>query len=141
MRTAYPFPDDRAGGATDRAVSPVVGVALLIAITVVLAATIGAAVMSLGVGGAGVPEATLSFTADETAEEIVLIHEGGDPLDADEIVILDQDGNVVGELERDMTAGERLVIVDDDDYDVEEVRVVWEDPDTDNAQILANFRP
>ena len=140
MRTAYPFPDDRAGGATDRAVSPVVGVALLIAITVVLAATIGAAVMSLGVGGAGVPEATLSFTVNEN-NQVVLIHEGGEPLDPEHIVILDQDGNGVNPgLDEELTAGERVPIVDDQE-DVEEVQVVWEDPDTDNAQILANFRP
>ena len=140
MRTAYPFPDDRAGGMTDRAVSPVVGVALLIAITVVLAATIGAAVMTLGVGGAGVPEVTLSFTVNEN-DEIVLIHEGGEPLDPDHIVILDQDGDGVGELEDELTAGERIVVVEEDLEGIEQIRVVWEDPDTDNAQILANFRP
>ena len=141
MRTAYPFPDDRAGGATDRAVSPVVGVALLIAITVVLAATIGAAVMSLGVGGAGVPEATLSFTVNED-DEVVLIHEGGEPLDPEHIVILDQNGDELDPgLVEEFTGGERVVIVEEDLEDVEEVQVVWEDPDTDNAQILANFRP
>ncbi len=75
-----------------RAVSPVVGTLLIASITVVLAAilvtTIGTAAMG---GPLGTTEAaeTTSFariSADTTAEgEVLLTHEGGDPIDVREI--------------------------------------------------------
>lgn len=123
-----------------RGVSPVVGVALLIGITVILATVIGAAVFVLDMGEAEAPDVSLSFTTND-ANETVLIHEGGEPLDADEIVVLDQDGDKVNPgLQEDLTAGERVVIVNDSGT-VEEVQVVWESPNSDAASILANFRP
>lgn len=56
-------------GSTDRAVSPVIGVILMVAITVILAAVIGAFVLNLGddVGN----EATAAVSFDETTGEKV----------------------------------------------------------------------
>jgi flagellin-like protein len=75
------FPD------TDtRAVSPIVGVALMLAITVTLAATVG--VFATGVGSqlpADRPIATFSFEFHDTPQgerdELVVTHEGGDSVD------------------------------------------------------------
>lgn len=70
-----------------RAAAPVVGVALLLGVTVLAAATVGAALLGAPVGPPGVdpgPGAALSLSADATGR-ITLVHEGGDPLPAAEL--------------------------------------------------------
>jgi len=61
-----------------RAVTPVVGVALLVALTAVAAATVGAAVLATEPPSAA-PGAALSLSADATGR-VTLVHEGGDAL-------------------------------------------------------------
>lgn len=125
---------------TERGVSPVVAVALLIGITVLLAVTIGMALFDGSLGEAEAPEVTLSFEVDED-DRIHLKHEGGDTLAADDVVVLDEHGNeLTPGLSEDLAAGGRTVIVDDA-ATVEEVTVVWRDPDSSTSSILANFKP
>ncbi|WEL16387.1 MULTISPECIES: type IV pilin [unclassified Halorhabdus] len=64
----------------DRAVSPVVGIVLVVALTVLLAATVGT--MALGTTTPD-PGATvqLSANADAASDAVALTHEGGDALD------------------------------------------------------------
>lgn len=70
---------------TDRAVSPVIGVILMVAITVILAAVIGTFVLDLGQSaGNAAPQASLSVQLDATNEELTISHEGGDALVASE---------------------------------------------------------
>jgi flagellin-like protein len=124
----------------ERAVSPVVAAALLIGITVLLATTIGLVLSDGSLGEAEAPEVTLSFEVGDEGE-IYLQHEGGDRLSADEVVVLDENGNeITPGLENDLSTGERAVIVDDATT-VEEVTVVWQDPDSSTSSILANFEP
>lgn len=124
--------------ADERAVSPVVGAALLIAISVLLATAIGLVVLDLDVGAAEEPSLTLSFEVD--GNEVEMTHEGGDPLPAAEVVVLDQDGDELAGLNSDLTAGESEVIVTDiSGENVERVVVVWQDPGSDTQTILATF--
>ncbi|MFB6301459.1 MAG: type IV pilin [Haloferacaceae archaeon] len=122
--------------ADERAVSPVVAVSLLIAISVLLAFAIGSVVLDQDLGTAEAPSVTLSFEVE--ADSVVLKHEGGDPLDADTIVVLDQDGSSLAGLQNDLIAGESEPIATGLD-DIEEITVVWEDPDSDTTEILATF--
>lgn len=122
--------------ADERAVSPVVSVALLIAIVVLLATAIGAAVFGQDLGSAEAPSVTLSFAVD--GNDVVMTHEGGDVLPADQVVVVDQDGNELAGLSDDMMAGERDTIVDDT-TGVERIRVVWESPDDSSGEVLATF--
>lgn len=125
---------------TERAVSPVVAAALLIGITVLLATTIGMALYDGSLGEAEAPEVTLSFEVDDD-DRIHLKHEGGERLAADEVAVLDERGNELAPgLADDLTAGDKRVIVDDA-TGVEEVTVVWRDPDSNTSSILANFKP
>lgn len=62
-----------------RALSPVVGVVLLAAVTVAVAATVGAAALSLDPGAAP-PTAALAVSADAAEDRVTLVHRGGDPL-------------------------------------------------------------
>mgnify|MGYP003835453979 CR=1 FL=1 len=68
---------------TDRAVSPVIGVILMVAVTVVLAAVIGTFVLDLGgLAASRPPSAAVTVTADATANTLTITHRGGDRLDA-----------------------------------------------------------
>ena len=67
----------------ERAVSPVIGVILMVAITVILAAVIGAFVLGLGGETQETPQVSLSFSGD--ADEVTVAHRGGDTLDTDDL--------------------------------------------------------
>jgi flagellin-like protein len=70
----------------DDAVSPVIGVILMVAITVILAAVIGTFVLGIGQNQSTTPQATFDFeyntsadTSDSTSEAgLVITHAGGD---------------------------------------------------------------
>ena len=143
---------------TERGVSPVVAVAILIAITVILAAVIGASLLSLDAGSAESPEVTLSFEVE--GGDIQVYHEGGEALDpenvivrttgGEEYVLYDEDGDP---LESDFNAGESVRIGEMDaeegegdviqPEDVDEISVVWQNPrgGTDAETVLGTFRP
>ncbi|WP_311170731.1 type IV pilin N-terminal domain-containing protein [Halobellus ordinarius] len=128
---------------SERAVAPIIGVTLLIGITVILAAVVGAVVLGLGVGPADAPRATLSF--DVVGDEVVVIHEGGAELSTEEIVIRDTDGTEY-ELDSDLVTGEQTTVVDAggdpldlNTTDVDRLTVVWRGAD--DEQVLATFRP
>ncbi len=123
----------------ERAVSPVVGAALLIGITVILASVIGTVVLGVGVGPAETPQVTLSFEVTDDGDRIELRHEGGEPLSADEIVVLDENGVELDGLDNDLRTGEREVIVEDT-TGIERISVVWQDPRSDTENVLATFR-
>lgn len=123
----------------ERAVSPVVATALLLAITALLATTVGLGLFDLGAEGVEEPEVTLSFGVED--DDIVLQHEGGEQLEADEVVVLDEDGNELSPgLENDLTAGESEVVVDNA-TGVDQISVVWEHPRSGTGSILGTFKP
>ncbi|MGM0684149.1 MAG: type IV pilin, partial [Halobacteriota archaeon] len=123
----------------ERAVSPVVGVTLLIGITVILASVVGVVVLGVDLGPAETPEATLSFEVTDS-DEIVLRHEGGEPLDADEVVVVDESGTELAGLSGELRTGEQQEIASDAS-DSERISVVWRDPRSDSESVLATFRP
>lgn len=67
----------------DRAVSPVVGVALLAFLTVLLALSVGTALPSLS--SEPPPTARLTLSADASADRVALTHHAGDPLSVSEL--------------------------------------------------------
>ena len=78
----------------DRAVSPVIGVILMVAITVILAAVIGTFVLGLGDSlGDNQPSAQLSVNVDYAANNTTIEHNGGDSIATEELsVIISNDG-------------------------------------------------
>ncbi|MUW14454.1 type IV pilin [Halorubrum sp. CBA1125] len=75
--------------ADDRAVSPVIGVILMVAITVILAAVIGTFVLGLGDSlGTSQPTAQLSVSLDETADTVTIEHRGGDSIESDSLRVV-----------------------------------------------------
>jgi len=61
-----------------RAVSPVIGVILMVAITVILAAVIGTFVLGLGDSVESAPQASFNFDFDSSNDNVTLTHRGGD---------------------------------------------------------------
>ena len=79
---------------SDRAVSPVIGVILMVAITVILAAVIGTFVLGLGDSlGDNQPSAQLSISVDETDNNVTIEHNGGDSINLDNLDIVARDGS------------------------------------------------
>jgi len=78
----------------DRAVSPVIGVILMVAITVILAAVIGTFVIGLGddLGGTA-PSASFDNNYDDTENTVEFTHRGGDRIVSGESVLV-AGGNV-----------------------------------------------
>jgi flagellin-like protein len=86
MKLNFNIPD-----ADERGVSPVIGVILMVAITVILAAVIGTFVLGLGDQvSQTAPQATLSVEDYETGGDgnVVIAHNGGDTIEAGETDIV-----------------------------------------------------
>ncbi|QIO25415.1 type IV pilin [Haloarcula sp. JP-L23] len=68
----------------DDAVSPVIGVILMVAITVILAAVIATFVLGLGDSVSNTaPQASFSFDyEDESSDTLTITHDGGDTIDS-----------------------------------------------------------
>ncbi|GAA0506137.1 flagellin N-terminal-like domain-containing protein [Halorubrum aquaticum] len=110
MYVPNPFDSD------DRAVSPVIGVILMVAITVILAAVIGTFVLGLGDSlGDNQPTTQLDVSvedrSDVTLKNVTIEHGGGDPIDSEtlEIIVTDENGDEVstsGEFSDRFTVGD-----------------------------------
>lgn len=129
----------------NRGVSPVVGVALLIAIAVILATVIGLLVFGIGPGATDAPQAKLSAQYNTTADSITISHRGGDALPRDQIKLVLGDGSKVspttnGFSDGALTAGESFT-QDLTGQSNDDVTVVWQDPGSDSETVLAEFHP
>ena len=97
----------------DRGVSPVIGVILMVAITVILAAVIGTFVLGLGDSlGDSQPTAQLTAGVDygNTANAIFVEHDGGDSIEADSLNVIVNSPDVGNSTEG--TIGQRLAVGD-----------------------------
>ncbi|QSG02295.1 type IV pilin [Natranaeroarchaeum sulfidigenes] len=137
----------------ERAVSPVIGVILMVAITVILAAVIGAFVIGIGGDQETVPQASFSSSQENTADDaddvvIDISHESGESIPEDNVDVT-VDGESADDFEDVTTdsfgdpisAGSTYTITDDDDdFDGDEtIRVVWTSDDGGDSSILYDF--
>ena len=128
----------------DRGVSPVIGVILMVAITVILAAVIGAFVLGLGDQASNTaPQASFSFDYDNAENGTVTVtHEGGDTIPDNELN-LTASGDGIGEYsenwEGPVSAGSSDTIdggdgENGDKFEEDDtVRVVWSSGDSSNT--------
>ena len=141
--------------ADDDAVSPVIGVILMVAITVILAAVIASFVLGLGDQNNPAPTVSFGFDYDGAGSPptVTITHEDGDKLDPDNVFIRgngeveapgDQKWNdgweTTGETNSagDVVAGNSVEVNVDQggNSDAYVIRVVWEDPDSDQTSTL-----
>jgi len=116
------------GSEDERAVSPVIGVILMVAITVILAAVIAAFVLDLGPGDPA-PQASIEWDVNtdyDGSEELgTLSHGGGDSIDLDDArFIVESDGET-----STLTAA-------NNDFDGGDARLVeWNENDPDSFAV------
>lgn len=118
---------------TERAVSPVIGVILMVAITVILAATIGTLVFGLTpTEETTAPLASVTIDGESGADNITIVHDGGEPVDLTECTILanGQSAIATAGMNQTLRSGERAPIELDEPIDPGEV-VLRHDPSGD----------
>ncbi|ELY42560.1 type IV pilin [Natronorubrum sulfidifaciens] len=148
------------GSKDERAVSPVIGVILMVAITVILAAVIAAFVLDIGDLDDSAPNA--QFDWENTSDGVEVTHTSGDDINLDPVTVqIDFDGDKSAESDLsdsssdEFTAGDTMEIdengVDFDgntDWDgdsisdpdeIDEVTITWESDGS--STIIANYEP
>jgi len=114
----------------DSAVSPVIGVILMVAITVILAAVIASFVLGLGdQAGQAAPQVSVSCDGDE------MVHDGGDSLPEGDLDINNPDaaGTLQSTADSEFTAGEVII----DGGTDSSTQLIWEDPDGGSTNVIA----
>ena len=112
----------------DRAVSPVIGVILMVAITVILAAVIGAFVLGLGDQVTeSAPTAQISFEYDSGNEEVTLVHDGGSSFQTDRVELRGVTTYDLGDWDGSVSAGDSTGPINIDGEDEgNTLRLVWQ---------------
>ena len=149
----------------DDAVSPVIGVILMVAITVILAAVIGTFVLGLGENvQQNSPNAQFSFDYDNSSDTMDITHTSGEEVSQDNFVVSSSvggmndtahggpnfaDNNTDGELipGADANAGTTYTITNTDDLEGSPpddisggtVRIIWESSDGSNSDVLSDW--
>jgi len=148
----------------DRAVSPVIGVILMVAITVILAAVIGTFVLGLGDQvQSTTPQASFGFDTSDGKEIVTITHETGDSIEPSSLSISStqsfveanngtsestKSSKVWGNFDSfsgdSVSAGSTVEIdagdaSDDEDFAGETVRVIYDNPDADSSSTLGKF--
>lgn len=149
----------------NEAVSPVIGVILMVAITVILAAVIATFVLRLDDSLSNqAPQSQLQFdynNPSSSGEQIEITHDGGDELDKSNIDVLVggstvcDDGDSSGTTGVDAStnklksAGSKLILEDNSDSGTgaanefeagEQVQIVFDDPDSGSTAIIGKSR-
>ncbi|WP_227133698.1 type IV pilin [Halorubellus salinus] len=134
--------------ADEDAVSPVIGVILMVAITVILAAVIGAFVLGIGGSQTQTPQASWEWSSGSASGTLAcdvsvdgsssgstfhVTHQGGDELESDNLAIGGTDctdGNTVN-------AGTPLQVSDVQSDTT--VSLVWKSPSSSDTSILSSY--
>ena len=120
----------------DNAVSPFIGVILMVAITVILAAVIGTFVLNLGDNlQQSSPTATFSF--DDAAgndDNVVITHDGGDTIPADRLTVKCGSGTESNWDTDPASAGTTHTCTDASVG--ETIKIIWQSADGSNSQVL-----
>lgn len=138
----------------DDAVSPVIGVILMVAITVILAAVIASFVLGLGDQTTNTtPQASFSFDYDSTGAGsddfgsdtlgdggiLTITHDGGDTIEPERLTLTDgetETGDLTNAGASEVAAGTTVeVAVNDDDT----IRVVYSGESGDSSSTLATW--
>lgn len=121
-------------GSDERAVGPVVGVVLLIAIAAILAGVVGSFAYGLwNEKNQPAPQVQFTYEYDDGTNELTITHANGDTFERKAISFIEEgegeipDSDVVDDWPTDVTASASVTIenVEADD----EIRILWKAPD------------
>jgi flagellin-like protein len=118
---------------SERAVSPVIGVILMVAITVILAAVIGVFVLEFGSSVSDSPPTVQFDMTVDSDNNAKILHEGGDVFEADSFSITNNESEYTFE-SGSVSAGDESNSFNVSDGDT--VRVVWESDNGEKSNIL-----
>ena len=145
--------------ADDDAVSPVIGVILMVAITVILAAVIGTFVLSLGTDlQNNPPSAQLTFNENSTGA-LEMTHDGGESVNVRRMNVTTDNSSVdfaddsvsnvcqtIGsddlnwtDDDTELSAGDTCTLPADRLDDGDTIRIVWESDNGGNSATLADY--
>ena len=130
----------------DSAVSPVIGVILMVAITVILAAVIGTFVLNLGQGiNQSAPQASFGFDYD--GDNVTITHQSGDSVEGDQLnttgVNWDETapGTTNWSAEYDtVSAGDSILKNATSGFSGETIRVVWSSQNGESSATLSQSK-
>jgi len=122
-----------------RAVSPVIGVILMVAITVILAAVVGASVLGFGSQLSNTPPQVsfeFSYSDGINSKNVTILHGGGDTLTATQIEISGlADPN-------DLVPGEQFrtgqTVVENKQTDGDRIGVIWNNPSGGSSNVIGS---
>jgi flagellin-like protein len=131
----------------DSAVSPVIGVILMVAITVILAAVIAAFVLGLGDTSNPGPQVSFDYDYDSSAQTLDVTVQSGDQFEASQVSFSGDftadsgEGTWADESGADgdslIGAGDSATGIDVDD-DAFELDIVWESSDGSDSQVISS---
>ena len=119
----------------DRGVSPVIGVILMVAITVILAAVIGAFVLGLGDQVSNnAPQASFSYEFNTEGPNVTVTHTGGDNIEGSALNVTSTNDSAQF-TEDTVSTGDSVTL----NYSApgDTVRVVWSNPAGGSSNTLA----
>ncbi|PSQ64002.1 MAG: type IV pilin [Halobacteriales archaeon SW_8_66_22] len=123
----------------DDAVSPVIGVILMVAITVILAAVIATFVLGLGEQVSQTsPNTSFTFDYDASANKVTVTHSGGPNIAESQLTVTAGSNTQAGWDSDPVTAGTSIstpISVSSGDT----VRVVWENEEGSESSVLQKF--
>ena len=120
----------------DDAVSPVIGVILMVAITVILAAVIASFVLGLGEDQGPTPKASFEFDWDGSST-LTVTHDGGDTLEGNRLSLSSSGSSDTPWSAGDVTSGTTVTSSTFSGGDT--IRVVWTNEDGDTSTTLATY--
>lgn len=144
----------------ERAVSPVIGVILMVAITVILAAVIGTFVLGLGQQvSPSTPQASFEYELSNSDANVTITHDGGDAISSGNLDVSsstnfnDSSDNspsdvssatwtelAEGNSDFDITAGNSTEITAiSGDFAGETIRLIWSSPDSQDTATISKF--
>jgi len=125
--------------ADDDAVSPVIGVILMVAITVILAAVIATFVLGLGEQiSSSAPQASFEYDLNSSSHNLTVTHTGGDTLDNGTVYISAPNSSGPFYWSVD-TIGAGDTAIAEGVYQGDTVQVIWESDDGDRTSILSEW--
>jgi flagellin-like protein len=126
--------------ADDSAVSPVIGVILMVAITVILAAVIGSFVLNLG-GSLQQSAPQASFDFEYESQNVTVTHSTGDSIPVSQLNVTGSstsDFDLDSDLSGDDPVNAGTTLVDGQEFeDGETIRVVWTSDNDENSATLS----
>ncbi|MGM0398027.1 MAG: type IV pilin [Halobacteriota archaeon] len=126
------------GSDENRAVSPVIGVVLMLTATVIIGGVVASFVTGMGTGLNSAPQATIDFDYDEDTN-MTITHEGGESIATDQLLVkvngTEKDFN--GADGDSLSTGDEITV--DDVNNNSTVRLVWEDSNGDKSTPLGKW--